>query len=131
MAGFRIGVVTGDGRHELGFVEVNACVFEHFIDRFDGFRGHHGGGAHFINLQNGRCVTGTEGGDTRAQALFVVAFVHRHNFVIRVGVVETLRQGVNLFTQLPFHGMPERNGGDSHCVRRKSQTDCQTQSCMS
>ncbi|SAI52249.1 Uncharacterised protein [Enterobacter cloacae] len=50
MAGFGIGVVTGDGRHKLGFVKVDARVFEHFIDRLDGFGGHHGRGADFINL---------------------------------------------------------------------------------
>ena len=131
MAGFGIGVVTRYGRHELRLVEVDARFFEYFIDRLDGFGGHHGGGTHFINLQQRRRVARTEGGDARAQALLVVTFVHRHNFVIRMGVVETLRQGVNFFTQLPFHGMPERNGGHSHCVRRKSQTQCQTQSCVS
>ncbi|MNZ67442.1 hypothetical protein D3C78_856920 [compost metagenome] len=131
MAGFGIGVVTGNGRHKLGFVKVNARIVEHFVHRFDGFGRHHGRGADFVNLEQRRCVTGTERRDTCAQALLVVAFVHRHNFVIRVGVVETLRQGVNFFTQFPFHGVPERNGCDSHCVRRKSQTDCQTQSCVS
>ena len=50
MSGFGIGVVTRYGRHELGFIEVNTRFFEHFIDRLDGFGGHHGGGAHFINL---------------------------------------------------------------------------------
>ncbi|MNV52590.1 hypothetical protein D3C71_1446900 [compost metagenome] len=131
MPGFGVGVVTGNRWHELRFIKVNARVFKHFIDRLDRFRGHHGGSADFIHLQQRRCVTGTERRDTRAQTLFVVTFVHRHNFVIRVGIVETLRQGINLFAQLPFHRMPERNRGDSHCVRRKSQTDCQTQSCVS
>ena len=103
MAGFRIGVVAGDGRHELRLVERDARIAENFIHWLNGFRGHHGRGADFIDLQNGRGVAGTEGGNPGAQALLVVAFIDRHNFVIRMGVIKTLRQGVHLFTQLPFH----------------------------
>ena len=50
MAGFGIGVVTRYGRHELGFVKVNARLFEHLVHWLDGFGGHHCRGAHFINL---------------------------------------------------------------------------------
>ena len=92
MAGFGVGVITGDGRHELRFIKLNARIAEHLIDRLYRLRGHHRRGADLINLQNSRRVAGTEGGDAGAQALFVVAFVYRNNFVVRVGCVETLRQ---------------------------------------
>gem|GEM_PF-6621679 len=103
MTRFCIGIVAGDGWHELRLVKRDTRIAEDFIHRLDGLRCHHGCGPDLIDLQNRRGVTGTEGGDPGAQALLVVAFVDRHNFVIRMGVIKTLRQGVHFFTQLPFH----------------------------
>ena len=121
MSAFGIGVVTGHRRYKLRFIKTDARVAEHFIDWFNCFRRHHGRGADFINLQQRRSVTGTKRGDTRAQALFIVALIHRHNLVIRIGRIETLRQRINLFPQLAFHRMPEWNGGNGHGVSHECQ----------
>ena len=103
MAGFRIGVIPGDRRHKLRFIKLDARLAKHLVDRLNGFRRHHGGGAHFIHLQDRRRVAGTEGGDTGAQALFIVALVYRNDFVIRIGRVKALRQRIHFFTQFAFH----------------------------
>ncbi len=92
MPAFSIGVVACNGWYKLGLVKVNTGVFKHFINRLNGFRGHHGRCPNLINLQYCRRVAGTECRDPGAQVLFIVPLIDRNDFVIRIGPVETLRQ---------------------------------------
>ncbi len=103
MAGFRIGVIPGYRRHELRFIKLDARLAKHRYTGLMAFDAITGGGADFIHLQDRRGVAGTESGDTSTQALFIVAFVYRNDFVIRIGRVKALRQRIHFFTQLAFH----------------------------
>ncbi|SVK46529.1 Uncharacterised protein [Acinetobacter baumannii] len=127
MAALVVGVIAGHRRHEHRLVEVDAGLFKHFIDRFDGFAGHHGGGAHLVNLQDRRRLAGAVSGDARRQALFVVAFINRHNLDVAVRLVEAIRQRVHFFTQFAFHRMPERDfcRRQRLCADRQGQCDAQ------
>jgi hypothetical protein len=101
--------------------------FKHLVDRFDGLAGHHGGGAHLVNLQDRRRLAGAVSGDTRRQALFVVAFINRHNLDVAVRLVEAIRQGIHFLTQFAFHRMPERDLGRRQRLSadRQGQRDAQ------
>ena len=92
MTAFRIGIIASDRRHKLRFIELDARIVKHFIDRLNGARRHHGSGAHFIHLQYRRRFAGAHCCDARRQALLIVAFVNRYDFVIRVRLVKTLCQ---------------------------------------
>ncbi len=92
-----VAVVARHGRHELFFIEGNACVLEDLMHRHDRLRSHHGGSADFIHLQNGRRFAGAHRCDACREALFVVTFVGRHDFIVGMRLVETLRQRVDLF----------------------------------
>ncbi len=100
---FCIAVVTGNRWHKLRFIELDARIAKHFIHRLDGFGGHHGRRADFVNLKDCRSVTGAESGDTRRQVLFVVTFINRDNFVIRMRFVEAACQGIHFLAKLPLH----------------------------
>ncbi|MNE44843.1 hypothetical protein D3C80_1390950 [compost metagenome] len=127
MAALVVGVVTGHRRHEHRFVKVDAGIFEHLIHRFDRFARHHGGGAHFVNLQNRRCLAGTVSRNARRQVLFVVAFINRNDFNVAVRLVKAVRQGIHFFTQFALHRMPERDLGRRQCLSadRQGQRDAQ------
>ena len=104
VAGLRVAVIAGDGRHERLFVERHAGLLEHVRDRDHGLLGlDHRGRADFVDLQDRRRVAAAIRGDAGGERLVVGALEDRHDLVVALRRVEVVGDVVQTFAERGFH----------------------------
>ena len=105
-------VIAGNSRYISFWVKFQASVLHDFADGNDGaFAGHHGGSAHFKNLQDVGCIAGPVSRNGCGHGLVVAALEGRHNFVIFLAGIKVFGLVIDPFTQGAAHGVPPLNFG--------------------
>uniref|UniRef100_A0A0N4ZAQ2 Chaperone protein DnaK n=1 Tax=Parastrongyloides trichosuri TaxID=131310 RepID=A0A0N4ZAQ2_PARTI len=105
-------VVAGHGADEFLRIDRVADFLGHLLHRLDGALGvHHGGGAHFEDLQDVGRVAGAERGDAGVHGFTVVALVNCLDLVVGVLLVEFVDEAVHAVAQGAFHRVPELDLG--------------------
>ena len=124
-----VRVVADDGRQEAFGIEGLALVGHQLVDRIDGALGrHHGAGADFEHLHDGRLLVGAERGDRAGHRLRIGALEDRHDLVVGLRFIELVGDLLELRAELATHRVPPCDFGNGECGggRKKCEASRET-----